>query len=83
MVEIIGWAGAVLFALCAAPQAIYCYKNKSAEGLSWPFLLMWSGGEILTLLYIVFTTADIILLVNYVFNLLCLVVILWYKIRKG
>lgn len=81
MIELMGWIGAVLFALCAVPQAIHCIRVKSADGLSWSFLMMWLWGEILTLLYVILTSADKILIFNYVFNLACLLVILRYKIK--
>jgi uncharacterized protein with PQ loop repeat len=76
----IGWIGAILFAICGIPQAYQCYKQKHAHGLSWPFLLTWFGGEVLTLVYIFLKpTLDIPLVFNYVFNLLALLIIFYYK----
>ena len=80
MTELIGWLGSILFALCGLPQAFSCYKEGSAKGLSWTFLLMWFFGEILTIIYI-FPSKQYPLLFNYMCNLLSLLVILKYKIN--
>lgn len=82
-IELIGWMGAVLFSLCAFPQAYACYKTKHAKGLSWAFLGMWAVGELLTLIYAVVALSSWPLLFNYCFNLLCLFVILYYKVKGG
>lgn len=79
MIKIIGTIGAIGLAVCAAPQALECFRTKSSAGLSHTFLLLWTLGEIFTLIYVLATTADPILLLNYCFNLLCLLVILWFK----
>jgi uncharacterized protein with PQ loop repeat len=78
MFEIIGWIGSILFAACAIPQAWMCYKQKHAHGLSWGLLMMWFWGEILTFIYVL-PSGKIPLLVNYVFNFLLLLVIIYYK----
>lgn len=77
----IGWLGALCFAFCAAPQAIECYKKGHAEGLSTTFLLLWTVGEILTLIAIVQDAPLGYLLLNYGLNLLFLTVIWYYKLR--
>jgi uncharacterized protein with PQ loop repeat len=78
MIETIGWIGAICFSICALPQAIKSYRDKTSEGISHAFLLLWLIGEILTLAYVVLTTVQMPLIVNYVFNLICLFVILYY-----
>ena len=75
----IGWMGAILFAICGLPQAIQCAREGHAKGLNWFFLLAWFWGEVLTIIY-VWPKADYPLLFNYFLNLLFLVVILRYKI---
>lgn len=81
LIETIGWIGALLFSLCAVPQAIACYRDGNAKGLDWLFLLMWAGGEVLTLGYVLTKDNVAPLIVNYVLNLACLLVILYYKIK--
>ena len=77
--SIIGWIGAICFAICAIPQAVTCYKNGHSDGISYGFLLLWLTGEVCTIIYII-PKMDVPLLVNYIGNLLCLLVILKYKI---
>lgn len=78
--EILGWVGSICFCLCALPQAIYCWRHKTAEGLSWWFLWMWFVGEIATFIY-VFPKGCMPLLVNYVLNFILLLVIMYYKFK--
>lgn len=80
MIEAIGWIGGILFALCAIPQAYECHKVKGST-LNKPFLLMWFFGEILTIAYVLLIETDktkLPLLLNYVVNILCLLVIMRY-----
>lgn len=77
MLDIIGWIGSFMFAICAIPQAWKCYKEKNGDGLSWPFILLWLGGEILTFIY-VWPKRDWPLLFNYTVNLASLLVIIYY-----
>jgi uncharacterized protein with PQ loop repeat len=82
--EIIGWIGSFLFAFCCVPQSWQCYRQGHARGLDWMFILMWLFGEILTTIY-VWPKQDLPLLLNYFFNMLCISVIVKYKLweRKG
>lgn len=75
----IGWIGSILFAICALPQAIQCAKDGHARGLNWFFLLAWTGGEILTLVYI-WPKQDWPLIANYAMNFVFLLIMLRYKI---
>lgn len=77
--ETIGWIGSLLLAFCGLPQAVKCYREKSAKGIDWGFLLAWFIGELLAFLYVL-PKMDLPLLVNYSANLLFLTVILYYKI---
>ncbi len=81
MIEFIGWLGAILFSLCAVPQAIKTYRTKKADDLSWAFLMMWLWGEIFTLIYVL--DNDVLqwpLIVNYIFNIVLVLYILWAKL---
>jgi uncharacterized protein with PQ loop repeat len=80
--EVLGWIGAACFSVCAIPQALHCYRTKSAAGLSRLTLGLWLTGEISLLGYTLLGPFSLQLLVNYVFNLLCLCVIIYYKIKE-
>jgi uncharacterized protein with PQ loop repeat len=79
--KILGWAGAVFFAFCAVPQVIRTLKDGHARNLSSLFLLMWFLGAVLcaggTLLDVGLVPW---LLVNYLLSLLCVLVLLRYKL---
>jgi uncharacterized protein with PQ loop repeat len=49
--EFIGWLGSASLAFCAIPQLIHTVRTKDATGLSWGFLGLWGGGEVLALIY--------------------------------
>jgi uncharacterized protein with PQ loop repeat len=76
--ELVGWLGAIMLGICALPQAIQSYRTRSSKGVSLLFLLLWGGGEILTLIYIGGTTMQLPLILNYIFNLICLAVIIYF-----
>ena len=78
--EIIGWIGGIMLALCTVPQAIQSYRQKHSLGISKLFLGMWLAGELLTATY-VFPKHNYPLLFNYAVNVVCLVIIGWYKYR--
>jgi uncharacterized protein with PQ loop repeat len=78
--ELFGVIGSVAFATCAIPQVVDCYRKRSAEGLSWMFLILWAIGELFTIIYI-WPNQDWILLSNYFFNSLCLVIMIYFKIE--
>ena len=80
MIEVVGWVGAICFSICALPQAYKTWKIKHADDLSALFLWLWTIGEVCMLVY-VWPRQDWPLIVNYVFNLVCLIVILYYKWR--
>ena len=78
--EICGWLATVCFSLCGVPQAIKSIKEKHSNGVSWGLLILWLLGEIFATIYIL-PKRDLPLLVNYAFNTLFIVIILYYKIR--
>lgn len=82
MVELVGWIGAAGFALCAIPQAYKTVKTGKADDISWLFLFLWLTGEVAMIAYLILTTMDPIFLVNYVFNLACLLIILGVKVKN-
>lgn len=76
--ELIGWIGSILLALCAIPLAWECFKQKHANGISNMFITMWMLGEILTFAYVL-PKQDYPLLLNYSLNIACLLVVIRYK----
>ena len=78
--DLIGWIGAASFAVCAIPQAYHCWRTNSADDVNWIFLGLWLLGEVSMIVYVMLTSMDPIFLVNYLTNLLCLLVILRVKI---
>jgi hypothetical protein len=80
--NLLAWIGSICFATCAIPQIIFAIKNRTAAGLSWGLLILWSGGEIC---YVIFTSYNHMwpLLLNYGFNSISLTVLWVIKIREG
>ena len=76
--EIIGWIGSILLALCAVPLAWTSYWNKNSNGISNAFLTMWLVGELLTAAYVL-PKKDYPLLFNYGLNIVCLAIVIRYK----
>ena len=82
MVEIIGWIGAILFAISCAPQAIKTYKSKQAKDLSMWMLQLWFWGEIFSLIYIMNNvTLQWPLITNYTFNAIMVGYLIYAKIK--
>ena len=81
---IIGWIGAVFFAICAVPQVIKTFRTKKAGDLSWLFLIFWLVGEILVFTYIliddhIYKIAHWPLYFNYAFNIILVLYLLYAK----
>ena len=78
--EIIGYLGGMLLALCALPEAVRTIQEKHCH-ISWGMLLMWASGEILMLTY---STKywDWSLMGNYGFNLIIISPMLYFKIKE-
>lgn len=84
MIETIGWAGNILFAICGLPQAIKTWRTKKVADLSGLFLWLWLLGEMLTFVYIVVVdirdnTSHYPLYFNYTFNMCLAVYLVWAK----
>lgn len=81
--EAIGWIGGTLLALCGLPQAYKTVKEQSARDLSWAFLLMWMGGEILMILYTcIKLDFNLVLLYNYALNAALIYIMIRVKIKE-
>lgn len=76
----LGFIAAACLALCGLPQAIQSIRDGHSNGISDGFLILWSAGEVLTLIYIWDNARLLPLLMNYSSNILFLSIIIFYKI---
>lgn len=79
-IELFGWLAAACFSLCGLPQAVKCFKEKHATGVSWGFLWLWIFGEIFATIYVL-PRRDYPLLLNYFLNFVLICIILYYKFK--
>lgn len=77
--EVVGWIGAICLALCGIPLARKTIVDGHADGVDLSFLLLWTVGEILGLIYVL-ALGSWPLIANYVVNVLACIVILRYKV---
>jgi uncharacterized protein with PQ loop repeat len=76
----LGWLGSIMLAFCGLPQAIKTLKDGHSKGLDAFFLLLWTFGEIFTLIAICNTAPNLLyLLFNYGLNIVFLSVIWYYR----
>jgi uncharacterized protein with PQ loop repeat len=68
MTEVFGWLGSFLLSVCSIPQAIQCYKQGHANGISGWTTALWGAGMASALVYVA-TRLDWPLIMNYAFNL--------------
>jgi len=80
MMEAIGFIGSILLAVCGIPEVVRTIKDNKCH-LGWNFLLLWFGGELFMLTYVI-PMKDIPLLLNYVFNTLLVGVMVFYKLKN-
>ena len=81
LIKLIGWLGAMCFALCGLPQAMQVLSQGHASGVNPYFIGLWFGGEIFTMIYVYFTRGfDKPLFFNYTLNLVFISIILYYII---
>lgn len=73
----IGWIGGICMAICALPEVIQCLR-KGNTGCSWGLLTLWTIGEV-CLLIVELDSPYIPRVFNYIFNIFCLVILLFYK----
>lgn len=82
MNEVIGYISALCFGLCGLPQALLVIQSKTAAGVSTLFLILWTLGEILAIIYVFIKHGwDLPLLINYLTNLCFLSIIIYYKVK--
>lgn len=80
LMDLLGWTGSALLALCVLPQCLKCYKQGHARGLSHLTLWCWLLGEICICIWTwVVLDGNLILVTNYALNLIGLAVIMYYR----
>jgi len=84
ILELIGHLGALLLSFSSAPQLIKTFRTKDVSGLSLNMLLLWGFGCLFMGIYVVFTTAQIPLVINYTLNtaLVFTNIFLFFRYRK-
>lgn len=81
--DLVAFLGATLLAICSFPQVIKTVRTKTARDVSWAFLLMWLGGEILIMIHTIKNLdSDIYLMANYICNVVGITIILYYKTQE-
>ena len=85
LLNLIGWLGSLLFALCAVPQCIKAWNSNSMDDFSWIFLFMWFFGEIFSFIYVFGINLrtknwQCPLLANYILNFLLLCYLIYVKV---
>ena len=78
--DILGWIGSILLAVCGAPEAYNAIKNKTSS-LSWAFLALWGFGEVFVFIPVLFKIKSPFLILNYSLNIAFISIIVYYKIR--
>lgn len=80
MIEVLGWTGAWMLALCGAPQAWYSIRWGHSDGIDPTFLWSWAVGCALMLAYVaVQRPLQAPLVFNYFLNICFTCVIIKYK----
>ena len=81
MSSLFGWIASLCFFVCGVPQAVKCFKEKSAKGMSSGTLFFYLTGELsLMTSNLSMTEYNIPLLTSTAFNILCLLVVVRYKV---
>ncbi len=81
MLQFIGLLGSLVLALSAVPEVHRTIKDNHCY-VGWGMLLAWFIGELLLIIYILMTTKDIILLLNYFLNIILISILIKYKFNK-
>jgi uncharacterized protein with PQ loop repeat len=86
-VDGMGYVGNICLAICALPQAYKCWKEKSAYGLSWGWVILCVLGEYFGLSYLLLLMTSesssetnlLPMVLNYGTNCIAMAIILYYK----
>ena len=84
MIELVGWLSGFFLAICGAPQALKCWQQKHAHGISYFYLILWFLGELLGIIFVLGVPIGIgtklPLLANYIANVIFTSIILRYRL---
>lgn len=81
MIEVIGYSGSFLLAMCGLPLAIVSMLTGHSKSTPMSFLMMWFFGEFLSMLYVLSMHGfDRPLMTNYVANIIFISIVLYYKL---
>lgn len=79
LLEISGWIGGILLALCGLPEVIVTVARGYCL-VSWGMLLVWMGGEVFTFIPIILRIPKVWLIFNYASNIVFVAILIVYKI---
>lgn len=80
MINLLGFIGSILLALSAIPEVFRSIKDNKCY-VGYGMLISWFVGELFLIIYILFTNIDIILLTNYLINIILVTILLIYKLK--
>jgi uncharacterized protein with PQ loop repeat len=78
--EIIGWIGGIFLSLCAIPEMLRAIKDKRCY-IGHGMLFFWGVGEICLFIY-EFKTMAWARIINYLFNIICISILYYYKLKR-
>ena len=80
MIEIIGYIGSFLLAICGFPLAYRSWKEGHSKNVDKTFFYIWFFGEVFCFIYVL-ALDKLPLILNYGVNLVLLLVVFKYMIR--
>ena len=83
-IEAVGYVGSILLVLSGIPQLIKTYRTKDVEGVSLVMCWLWGFGCIFMCGYVLTTSWQLPLLLNYILNGVIAFTIagMWFKYKK-
>ena len=70
-----GWFSTFFLSLCGLPEAVHSVLTKSSD-TPWSLLIFWGLGELCAIFYVL-PKRDWPLLLNYLFNCVCILTIIF------
>ena len=77
MNRVLQFIGSICFGICGIPAAIGAIAGDPVS-MSWIFLGLWLVGEICMIIWSIRTRMWLMLL-NFIPNFLCLIILMWYN----
>jgi len=79
--EVINWVANGALAVCGVPLAYKAWKEKGIE-INAAFLSLWTIGELGVVAYVI-SKQEWALTMNYVCNIICIMVVWFYRRNNG